>query len=216
MDLLLALPVLVLAIVAHEFAHAYAAMRQGDYTAYELGRVSLNPLRHIDPIGTIILPLFLWISKAGFIFGWARPVPVNPSNYRNYRRGDIIVSLAGIAANLVLAVVFTAILLVLVPLGRALPGLAPAIVMLGTMAEYGIVINIILALFNLIPIPPLDGSHVLYHLLPPRLAARYRELGRFGMLILIAIIVFMPGALRLLFTPVVWILQAVRWLVGVI
>lgn len=216
MDLLLALPVLVLAIVAHEFAHAYAAMRQGDYTAYELGRVSLNPLRHIDPIGTIILPLFLWISKAGFIFGWARPVPVNPSNYRNYRRGDIIVSLAGIAANLVLAVVFTAILLVLVPLGRALPGLAPAIVMLGTMAEYGIVINIILALFNLIPIPPLDGSHVLYHLLPPRLAARYRELGRFGMLILIAIIVFMPGALRLLFTPVAWILQAVRWLVGVI
>lgn len=213
---MLALPVLVLAIVAHEFAHAYAAMRQGDYTAYELGRVSLNPLRHIDPIGTIILPLFLWISKAGFIFGWARPVPVNPSNYRNYRRGDIIVSLAGIAANLVLAVVFTAILLVLVPLGRALPGLAPAIVMLGTMAEYGIVINIILALFNLIPIPPLDGSHVLYHLLPPRLAARYRELGRFGMLILIAIIVFMPGALRLLFTPVAWILQAVRWLVGVI
>jgi len=216
MDLLLAVPVLLFAITSHEFAHAYAALRQGDYTAYQLGRVSLNPLRHIDPVGTIILPAILLLTKAGFLFGWARPVPVDPSNYRDYRRGDIIVSLAGIAANLILAVVATAVLLLLIPLGRALPGLATPIGILGAMAEYGIVINLVLALFNLIPIPPLDGSHVLYHLLPPRLGARYRELGRFGMLIVIALVVFVPGGLRILFAPVSWVMRVVWQLAGAI
>jgi len=216
MDLLLAVPVLLFAITSHEFAHAYAALRQGDYTAYQLGRVSLNPLRHIDPVGTIILPAILLLTKAGFLFGWARPVPVDPSNYRDYRRGDIIVSLAGIAANLILAVIATAVLLLLIPLGRALPGLATPIGILGAMAEYGIVINLVLALFNLIPIPPLDGSHVLYHLLPPRLGARYRELGRFGMLIVIALVVFVPGGLRILFAPVSWVMRVVWQLAGAI
>lgn len=216
MDLLLALPVLLLAITSHEFAHAYAALRQGDDTAYELGRVSMNPFRHIDPIGTVILPLILWLSKAGFLIGWARPVPVNPSNYRNYRRGDIIVSLAGITANLILAVFFTAALLLLAPLARALPSFASTIGIFGAMAEYGILINLIFALFNLLPIPPLDGSHVLYHLLPPRLGARYRELGKYGILILIGIIWFMPGGIQLLFGPVGWILGVVRGLAGVV
>jgi len=216
MDLLLAVPVLLFAITSHEFAHAYAALRQGDYTAYQLGRVSLNPLRHIDPVGTIILPAILLLTKAGFLFGWARPVPVDPSNYRDYRRGDIIVSLAGIAANLILAVIAAAVLLLLIPLGRALPGLATPIGILGAMAEYGIVINLVLALFNLIPIPPLDGSHVLYHLLPPRLGARYRELGRFGMLIVIALVVFVPGGLRILFAPVSWVMRVVWQLAGAI
>lgn len=214
MDLLLFLPVLLLAVVIHEFAHGYAALRQGDDTAYMLGRVSMNPLRHIDPLGSIIVPFLLWISKAGFILGWARPVPVNPRNYRNYRRGDIIVSLAGIAANLLLAVIFTLGLVALVLIERAFPGSAETVKLAARMAEYGILINLVLAFFNLIPIPPLDGSHVLYHLLPSRLAVRYREVGRYGILILIGIIWFAPGGFRLLLLPVGWVMGLVQAVVG--
>jgi Zn-dependent protease len=179
-----------------------------------LGRVSMNPLRHIDPLGSIIVPFLLWISKAGFILGWARPVPVNPRNYRNYRRGDIIVSLAGIAANLLLAVVFTLGLVALVLIERAFPGSAETVKLAARMAEYGILINLVLAFFNLIPIPPLDGSHVLYHLLPSRLAVRYREVGRYGILILIGIIWFAPGGFRLLLLPVGWVMGLVQAVVG--
>ncbi len=214
MDLLLFLPVLLLAVVIHEYAHGYAALRQGDDTAYMLGRVSMNPLRHIDPMGSIVIPMLLWVSKAGFLLGWARPVPVNPRNYRNYRRGDIIVSLAGIAANLLLAIVFTIVLVLLIQLGRALPGFGETIQLAGRMAEYGILINLVLAFFNLIPIPPLDGSHVIYHLLPPRLGARYRQVGRYGLLILIGLIWFAPGGFRLLLLPVGWVMGLVRLVVG--
>jgi Zn-dependent protease len=214
MDLLLFLPALLLAIVTHEYAHGYAALRQGDDTAYMLGRVSMNPIRHIDPVGSIIVPMLLWVSKAGFLLGWARPVPVNPRNYRNYRRGDIIVSLAGIAANLLLAVLFTALLLALVQLKPVLPGLGHTIELAARMAQYGILINLVLAFFNLIPIPPLDGSHVLYHLLPPRLGARYREVGRYGILILIGIIWFAPGGFRLLLLPVWWLMGLVQAVAG--
>src|SRR5690625_7367407 len=90
MELILFIPVLLLAVVAHEYAHGYAALRQGDDTALKLGRVSMNPLRHLDPVGSLLVPLLLWISNAGILLGWARPVPVDPRNYRNYRRGDII------------------------------------------------------------------------------------------------------------------------------
>lgn len=216
MDLLLFLPVLLLAVVSHEFAHAYAALKQGDDTAYMLGRVSMNPLRHIDPLGSIIFPALLMILQAGFLLGWARPVPVNPRNYRNYRRGDIIVSLAGVAANMLLALLSAAALFLLVPLGRALPDLAPTIELAARMAEYGILINLVLVIFNLLPIPPLDGSHVFYHLLPPRLGARYRELGRYGIIILFGMLWFAPGGLQYLLSPVGWVLGLVRTLAGAV
>ncbi|HXV86854.1 MAG TPA: site-2 protease family protein, partial [Gemmatimonadales bacterium] len=104
-EALLALPVLLFSMVAHEYAHGYAALRQGDTTAYMLGRLTFNPLKHIDPFMTVLLPLMLWFGSGGrMVFGGAKPVPVNPRNYRQYKRGDIIVSLAGIATNLVLAV----------------------------------------------------------------------------------------------------------------
>jgi Zn-dependent protease len=214
MDLLLFLPVLLLAVVIHEFAHGYAALRQGDDTAYRLGRVSMNPIRHIDLMGSILVPLLLWVTKAGFLLGWARPVPVDPRNYRDYRRGDIIVSLAGIAANLLLAVVFTFVLLLLIKLERVLPNAASTLALAARMSEYGILINLVLAFFNLIPLPPLDGSHVLYHLLPPRLGARYRQIGRYGLLILIGIIWFAPGGFRFLLLPVGWVMGLVQAVVG--
>ncbi len=200
--LLLTLPVLLFSVVVHEYAHAWMAMKQGDPTAERLGRLTLNPLPHIDPFGSIFFPLMLALTQAGVIFGWARPVPVDPRNFRHYRRGDILVSLAGVGANFVLAVGFTVAIVVFIHVARILPVLGPSLELLIAMARFGVLINLVLAFFNLIPIPPLDGSHVVYHLLPRRLAARYREISRYGMLILLAILIFARPVLIVVFGPV--------------
>ena len=194
MDILLLIPVLLFSIIVHEVAHAWVALREGDDTAYLLGRITLNPLPHIDLVGSVLVPLGLYFMNAGFLFGWAKPVPVNPRKYHNYRQGDIRVSLAGIAANLILAVGFTLLAAMLVKIGQLSGGtLAGPMDVAVRVAELGILINLVLAFFNLVPIPPLDGSHVLYHLLPPRLGVAYRRLGRFGMLILVAVFFLLPG-----------------------
>jgi Zn-dependent protease len=182
----LALPVLLFSVVAHEYAHGYAALKQGDPTAYQLGRLTWNPLKHIDPFLTIILPIVTYLS-AGFLFGGAKPVPVVPRNYRNYRRGDIIVSLAGIATNLMLAVLFTILVPLLGIVGNAVPSLAVVLSVLQTMFLLGIWINLILAFFNLLPLPPLDGSHVMKYLLPPAWSLRYQQLGMYGLLLLVVL-----------------------------
>src|SRR3954447_23527012 len=139
-------------MVAHEYAHAEAAYRQGDTTAYMLGRLTLNPLKHIDPFMTIILPTVLILSNAPFVFGAAKPVPVNPRNYRNYVKGDVIVSLAGIAVNLVLFVIFTALFAIVGTVAAALPALNPTLEILQRMMYYGMWWNLVLAFFNIIPI----------------------------------------------------------------
>lgn len=201
-QLLIALPVLIFSVVLHEVAHGYAARAQGDPTAAMLGRLSLNPIPHLDPIGSLLVPGMLAVMGAP-ILGWARPVPVNSRNFRNYKRGDIIVSLAGVAVNFLLAIAFTLLVVVLVWVRRAAPGIDPTLQVLFTMADFGIRINLILVLFNLLPIPPLDGSHVFYHLLPPHLGARYRELGRYGMLILFGLLFL--GGFRFLIWPLQWL-----------
>lgn len=189
-------------MVAHEYAHGYAALKQGDPTAYMLGRLTFNPLKHIDPWMTVLLPLLLWYGSGGrFIFGGAKPVPVNPRNYRRFRRGDIIVSLAGIATNLVLAAVCLVLVIGLGILGEALPAAREGLALLQRMMFWGIWLNLLLAFFNLIPIPPLDGSHVLFHLLPPGAALRYRELSRYGLLILLALVFFFRGLFFVLLWP---------------
>lgn len=200
-ELILFLPVLLFSVVLHEYAHGWMARRQGDDTAYMLGRLTLNPIPHIDPLGSVILPLLLILTRAPFLIGWAKPVPVNPRNYRNYRRGDILVSLAGIAVNLALAFIATFVLIALVHFARVLPVAAPTLELLAQMAQQMVLINLVLAFFNLIPIPPLDGSHVLYHLLPPRLGLAYRELYRYGMLILLVFMLFLRPVFNILLLP---------------
>lgn len=189
-------------MVAHEYAHGYAALKNGDPTAYMLGRLTFNPLKHIDPWMTVLLPVLLWFGSGGrVVFGGAKPVPVNPRNYRRYRRGDIVVSLAGIATNAGLAVVCVVLGILLGLLGFALPAAEGVLALLQRMMFWGIWLNLLLASFNLIPIPPLDGSHVLYHLLPPALGARYRALSRYGFLVLLALIFFFQRLFIVLLFP---------------
>jgi Zn-dependent protease len=191
---LLAAPVLLLSMVAHEYAHGYAALKQGDPTAQQLGRLTWNPLKHIDPFLTILLPLLTWYgSSGGFIFGGAKPVPVVPRNYRNYRRGDIIVSLAGIFVNMLLFGLCTALILVFGLVGRGAAPASETMAILQLMMFYGVIFNLVLAVFNLLPIPPLDGSHVFKYLLPPAWALRYQQVGRFGMIILLVLIATRVG-----------------------
>lgn len=210
MQIILFLPVLVFSIVLHEYAHGWMAKREGDNTAAALGRLTLNPIPHIDLFGSILFPLILAVTNAPVLFGWAKPVPVDPRNFRNYRRGDVLVSLAGIMANLLLAFSLTVLIGVLLNLQRVIPAAAPTFDVLFEMARYGLVINLVLAFFNLIPIPPLDGSHVMYHLLPPRLGLAYRELGRYGMLILLAVMIFARPVLDVFLWPVDLLLNAAQ------
>lgn len=187
-DLLLFVPVLLFSVIAHEYAHGYAALKQGDPTALKLGRLTWNPAKHIDPFMTIILPAMLYFGSGGrMMLGGAKPVPVDPRNYRNYRRGDIIVSLAGVVTNFLISLASVVLFVGVGLVGRAVgPNSFLAIVQ--AMLVISIGLNLLLLAFNLIPIPPLDGSHVIKHLLPPSWAVQYERFGRFGLLILILIL----------------------------
>ena len=201
---------LLFAISIHESAHAWSANRLGDPTARLLGRISLNPLRHIDPIGTVLFPVIL--AFAGLpIFGWAKPTPVDLRRLRQPRRDDILVSAAGPASNFLVAVVALVLLLgvrVASPQGAAVvSGLTAGVVRgdslltpVALLFYHFLLINLLLGVFNLIPIPPLDGSHILSGLLPDRLRSLYSEVGRFGFLLLLLLLY--TGVPYRLFFPV--------------
>ena len=197
--LLITLPVLIFSIVLHEVAHGWMAKRQGDNTALMLGRLTLNPIPHIDPVGSILIPAMLALTGSGMMLGWAKPVPVNPRNFKNYKRGDILVSLAGVAVNFVLAFLFAIIWAVAEYGARLSPGLYDLWFAMEQMATYGVYINFTLMIFNLIPIPPLDGSHVFAYLLPTRLAVPYRQIGFGGIILLLLFLNF--GGSRFLYGP---------------
>ena len=188
-----ALPVLF-AITLHEAAHAYVAKYWGDNTAYNLGRVSLNPLRHIDPVGTILLPL-LCVAVGGFLFGWAKPVPVRFGNLRNVRAGMRWVAAAGPLANFAMAVMWVLLfkLAVVMDNGYSEP--------LALMSQAGIGINVVLMVLNLMPLLPLDGGRIVESFLPPRLAYSYSRLEPYGMWILLALV--LSGLLSPILRPFV-------------
>ena len=202
----MALP-LLFGVTLHEVAHGYVALRCGDNTAKAAGRLSLNPLQHIDLVGTIILPI-ICLALGGFLFGWAKPVPIDSRHFKQWRRDTVLVSLAGPAANLVMAVAFALVLKIGVIFSSDDNGLAFA---LQVMGEYGIVLNLFLMFFNLIPIPPLDGGRAMLGILPPKLAYQYRGIERYGFWIIIALLLLGGG--KLLLIPItmirLMILQAV-------
>lgn len=203
---LLLVPALVIAIVFHEVSHGWTALALGDPTAKEMRRLSFNPIRHVDPIGTIALPGFLALVGAP-VFGWAKPVPVNQWRLRNPRYGMMAVAIAGPAMNIVLATV-GAIVLGLV--ARSLGAPPPELVLTGFI--YFIAINIFLAMFNLIPLPPFDGSHIVEGVLPDSAARAYARLRPFGFPLLIILLLVIPRLFPQFAIVERFVLPPVEWL----
>jgi len=185
---IIVIAILILSIVLHEVAHGYAANWLGDPTARLAGRLTANPIPHIDPIGSVVVPAMLFLSGSGFLMGWAKPVPYNPYNLRNQRWGESFVAFAGPATNFILAIIFAILVRLAIPLDLSYEFIE--------IASKIVAINVLLGLFNLIPFPPLDGSKVIEVILPLRLRMQYREFGmkieRMGIIASIAILfVFM-------------------------
>ncbi len=178
------LPV-VFAITVHEAAHGWVAKKYGDNTAAMLGRLTVNPIKHIDWLGTVILPGLLLLTGTGFIFGWAKPVPVNARNFKKPIRDMAIVALAGPVSNLLMAVIWALISRLGMTIGASAEFISLPLIYSGVA---GISINLVLALINLLPIPPLDGSRILTALLPTRLAWQYNQLERYGFIILLVLL----------------------------
>jgi len=202
MEYLFLIAILIFSIVIHEISHGAAALYLGDPTAKYAGRLTLNPIKHLDPIGSVILPIFLVIvaklTGGGIIFGWAKPVPINPYNFRDQKYGSAKVALAGPGANLAIALIF-GLALRFFPAIAVLPGL-------DLMFSYIVYINIFLAIFNLLPVPPLDGSHILFTFLPPGTENLKIFLSQFGIFILLFIIFFFFR----------WLFLIINWIFGLI
>lgn len=178
-EIFVSITVFAVVVIVHEAAHALAARCLGDDTAKRAGRLTLNPLAHIDPVGTVILPALLVLSHSPVVFGWAKPVPINPMNFKNPRAGLLISSLAGPASNMLLAVLFA----VLFKMGFFAPHSIGWYFLL-----QGVVISLVLGFFNLIPIPPLDGANVLLSVLPDGMMRAYATAEKYGFVILIALL----------------------------
>jgi Zn-dependent protease len=201
--LVISFAVLIFSLTVHEAAHAWSASRLGDDTARRLGRVSLNPIVHVDPIGTLLLPLVAIIGNLPII-GWAKPTPVTPRNLRHPRRDYVLVTAAGPASNLLIAVVAALALHAIPAANAAAEGMdvsSPLILLTTQLVD----INLLLAVFNMIPVPPLDGGRVLSGLLPPALAIRYNQVGRFGFIIIY--VLMLTGALGALIGPPYYFLR---------
>lgn len=182
-NLLLQLPGLLLGISVHEMAHGYMAYLKGDYTAKMMGRLTLNPIKHIDPFGTVLVPIMLAFSGAP-VFGWAKPVPVSSFNFKSPRKDNALVSLAGPASNLLLAIILSILFKIIL----LFHGPASIMEPLTKMFIYGIIISVYLMILNLIPIFPLDGSHIVTGILPAHQAQVYSRHERYGFIILLVLI----------------------------
>ena len=198
-SILTTVPPLVVAVMLHEVAHGLAAERLGDPTARRLGRITLNPLKHIDPMMTVLIPGILILMHSPFVFGGAKPVPVNPYNLRNPRRDMAWVALAGPAMNFLLGAICYYCFELLI---RHATFFSPFVLLsLFELLRWGVVINLVLGVFNLIPIPPLDGGRILVGLLPIAIARRFALLERYGLLIVVLLL--MSGALDVVLHPII-------------
>ncbi len=204
MTIIIQITVLLFAVIVHEVSHGYVAWRLGDPTAKYAGRLTMNPLPHIDPFMSILLPAFLIFSGAPFIIGGAKPVPINPAYFKNHKKDIMLVSFAGPASNILMAAVSLVFFAVFVKVDiiRQLGGGG-----LSMLLQYSILINTILAVFNLIPIPPLDGSKILMGFLPEEAARKYASIGPYGMFIII--ILLMLNILQMILMPVFFVLQKI-------
>ncbi|TNG02532.1 MAG: site-2 protease family protein [Gammaproteobacteria bacterium] len=204
----MALPVLF-AITVHEAAHGFVARKLGDNTAMLMGRVTLNPLKHIDPIGTVLIPVVMYLLT-GFLFGWAKPVPVNFRNLHNPRRDMALVAAAGPGANLVMAIAWVVLIRIGLWIGDAAPWVALPLIYMG---GFGLLINVILMVLNLLPILPLDGGRVLSALLPPKMSWKFARLEPYGLIIIVALL--FTGLLgKIIWPPVRMAQDMIRSLVG--
>lgn len=202
----LSIVILLFSVIVHEVMHGLAALYNGDHTAQKAGRLTLNPIAHIDPIGTILIPAALIFSGSRLLFGWAKPVPVNPFNFKDIKKGELTTSAAGVLANFFLAI-FAAILLKLAgdmadPISRE-------------TLSFAVNINLVLAVFNLLPIPPLDGSKIVMTLLPAKLAASYARLEKYGLLIILLLWLIPFGRSTLLSTVLGSVIMVFQYLLGV-
>ncbi len=187
---------LTFAITLHEFAHGWVANQCGDATARMLGRLTLNPIKHIDPMGSILVPIVLYFTGSPFLFGWAKPVPINFNALKYPKRDMILVALAGPASNFIMALLWSFAIMIALSLESQL---------LIEMAKFGVVINLVLGVFNLLPLPPLDGSRIVSALLPNNLAYYYNKLEVYGLYIVLALLFF--GIFQKVILPIVRILQ---------
>ncbi len=183
LDAIFYIIVLIMSVVAHEISHGYVAERMGDPTARLAGRLTLNPLKHLDPIGSVILPALLILSNSGFVFGWARPVPYNPENLRNKKWGTLAVASAGILTNFFIAIVFGLLIRAAIAAGISYQPLF-------TISSTIVFINLLLGIFNLVPLPPLDGSKILFSFLPFKFRNIEIFLEKYSLILLILFLLF--------------------------
>jgi len=203
-------PILIFSVVIHEMAHAWIALKCGDTTAKDLGRITLNPVPHIDLFGSIIIPLFSILATGRVFIAWAKPVPINPLNFRSFKRDDTLVTIAGPLSNLIIAffcVLFGALFYYIIRTASLQESSIAYefLFFLYKMFLAGILLNISLAVFNMLPVPPLDGSHVLANLLPDEMALRYRQIGFMGIFIILGLFNFVPGFGKLFFGIIMFV-----------
>jgi Zn-dependent protease len=203
-------PILIFSVVIHEMAHGWVALRLGDRTAKELGRLTLNPIPHIDLFGSILVPIFSILATGRVLIAWAKPVPIDPRNFSHFKRDDSLVTVAGPVSNFIIAFICSVFVIIVHKLtvefaaGNTESMAFEFMNFLYKMFAYGIFLNVALAIFNLIPIPPLDGSHLLANILPNETAFRYRKIGFLGIFIILALFNFVPGFAKIFFSIIIF------------